>query len=64
MANYDLYEIEELFNEETNVLNSKLNTKNTKRKWREIENFKEKQSKGVAAPHNKPPNYNHCSSNS
>jgi len=43
MANYDLYEIEELFNEETNVLNSKLNTKNTKRKWREIENFKEKQ---------------------
>ncbi|WP_286133445.1 DUF3545 family protein [Colwellia sp. UCD-KL20] len=43
MANYDLNGTEELFNEETNMLNSKLNTKGTKRKWREIESFKEKQ---------------------
>ncbi|XPF94333.1 DUF3545 family protein [Colwellia sp. RE-S-Sl-9] len=42
MANYDLYEMEEYFNEETNVV-SKVNIKSTKRKWREIENFKEKQ---------------------
>lgn len=42
MANYDLYEMEEYFNEETNVV-SKINTKSTKRKWREIESFKEKQ---------------------
>ena len=43
MANYDLYEMEELFNEETNTLSNKINIQCTKRKWREIENFKEKQ---------------------
>lgn len=43
MTNYDLYEMEKLFNEETNTLNSKINIKCTKRKWREIENVKERQ---------------------
>lgn len=43
MTNYDLYEMEKLFNEETNTLNSKINIKCTKIKWREIENVKERQ---------------------
>jgi len=40
MANYDLDEMEEVFNEEKNTINSKVSTN---RKWREIENFKERQ---------------------
>lgn len=43
MANYDLDEVEEYASEEANILSSKMNIKNCKRKWREIENFKEKQ---------------------
>lgn len=43
MANYDLFEIEHEVNEETHDLTTNINNKSTKRKWREIENFKEKQ---------------------
>ncbi len=43
MNSLDIYEIEEFFNEEADVLTSKPTVKASKRKWREIENYKEKQ---------------------
>lgn len=43
MNSLDIYEIEEFFNEEADVLTSKPAVKASKRKWREIENYKEKQ---------------------
>jgi len=43
MANYDLYEIEEFLIDDNKALDSKPSTKITKRKWREIESFKENQ---------------------
>jgi len=43
MANYDLYEIEEFLIDDNKALESKPNIKITKRKWREIESFKENQ---------------------
>lgn len=43
MNNLDIYEIEEFFSEETDVLSGKSNVKINKRKWREIENYKENQ---------------------
>jgi len=41
MTNNDLYEIDEYLNNEINEEVNPFNTKKTKRRWREIENFKE-----------------------
>ena len=43
MANFDLYEIEDFVNDDTVESAPKITTKTIKRKWREIENFKENQ---------------------
>jgi|GEM_PF-2397373 len=43
MNNLDMFELEEFFSDEAELVTSKPLAKVTKRKWREIENYKEKQ---------------------
>jgi len=42
MNNIDMFELEEFFNDDEELVTSKPLAKVTKRKWREIENYKEK----------------------
>jgi hypothetical protein len=43
MNTTEMYEIEEFFNDETEFTASKPVLKSSRRKWREIENYQEKQ---------------------
>ena len=43
MNTNEMQDIEDLFNDESEILINKLASKSHKRKWREIENYKEQQ---------------------
>lgn len=43
MDTTEMFELEEFFNDEIDISASKSNTKSTRRKWREIENYQEQQ---------------------
>ena len=43
MNTNEMHEIEEFFNDESELMVSKITSKSNRRKWREIENYKEQQ---------------------